>query len=444
MQVTFIKPTLGSLREGERFIDEARMEPLSLGLLAGLTPPGVDCRLLDDRVDEIDYDEPTDLVAVNIETFTARRAYEIADEFRARGVPVVMGGMHATLIPGEVAEHTDCVVTGDAESVWPRVVADAHAGQLRPHYDGIAGLPQPGVMPRRDLYKGKHYLPVSLMQFGRGCRFTCEFCAVTQYFGHCHYYRPAAEVVAEIEALPRKEIFFVDDNFVANPEAAKELLRALIPLKVRWVSQSSLDHTRDPEMLRLFVESGCLGNVIGFESLDADNLRQMRKSANLAGFDGYADSVAALRAHHLQTWAAFALGYDHDTVESILRTCEWGIENHFTFAAFNVLMPYPGTPFYERLKEEGRLLYDGRWWLHPSYRFNHAAFKPARMTADQLTEAGWDCRRRWSSWPSIARRVLDKQTNLASLYRFATYCAYNPLYRREAFKRQGMRLGVRR
>ncbi len=443
MQVTFIKPTLGSLREGERFIDEARMEPLSLGILAGLTPPGVDCRLLDDRVDEIDYDEPTDLVAINIETFTARRAYEISTEYRARGVKVAMGGMHATLIPDEVAEHADSVITGDAEAVWPKVVADAHAGRLQPRYVGIPGIPQPGVMPRRDLYKGKKYLPVSLMQFGRGCRFTCEFCAVTKYFDHCHYYRPVAEVVAEIEALPRKEIFFVDDNFVANPEAVKELLRALIPLKVRWVSQSSLDHTRDPEMLRLFAESGCLGNVIGFESLNADNLRQMRKSANLAAFDGYAESVAALRAHHLQTWAAFALGYDHDTVESILETCEWGIANHFTFAAFNVLMPYPGTPFYDRLKEEGRLLYDGRWWLHPDYRFNHAAFKPARMTADQLTEAGWDCRKRWSSWPSIFTRALDPSTNMASLYRFATYCAYNPLYRREAFKRQNMRLGVR-
>lgn len=443
MQITFIKPTLGSRKEGERFIDEARMEPLSLGILAGLTPPGVDCRLLDDRVDEIDFDEPTDLVAINIETFTARRAYEIAAEYRARKVPVVMGGMHATLIPDEVAEHVDCVVTGDAEVVWPKIVADAHTGQLKPRYAGIAGTPQPGVYPRRDLYKGKRYLPVSLLQFGRGCRFTCEFCAVTRYFDRCHYYRPVSEVIAEIETLPRKEIFFVDDNFVANPEAAKELLRALVPLRIRWVSQASLDHTRDPEMMRLFVESGCMGNVIGFESLDVDNLRQMRKAANLAAFDGYAEAVSTLCAYHLQTWAAFALGYDHDTVESILQTCEWGIENHFTFAAFNVLMPYPGTPFYDRLKAEGRLLYDGRWWLHPDYRFNHAAFRPTRMTPDQLTETAWQCRKRWSSWNSITHRALDPQTNLASLYRFATYCAYNPLYRREAFKRQSMRLGVR-
>jgi len=443
MQVTFIKPTLGRLDDGERFVDEGRMEPLSLGLLAGMTPPGVDCRLLDDRIDQIDYDEPTDLVAINVESFTARRAYEIAAEYRARRVPVVIGGMHATLVPDEVAEHADAVYTGDGEALWSQVVADAHRGRLRPRYDGGLGLPQPGVMPRRDLYAGKGYLPVSLLQFGRGCCHHCEFCAVGEYFDHRQYNRPVAEVVAEIAAQSRRDLFFVDDNFVADPEAAKELLRALIPLKVRWVSQASLDHTRDPELMRLFVESGCLGNVIGFESLDIENLRQMRKSANLTAFDGYSEAVATLRQHHLQTWAAFALGYDHDTVESVLATCEWGISNHFTFAAFNVLMPYPSTPLYKRLKAEGRLLYDGRWWLHPDYRFNHAAYRPARMTPDQLTETAWACRRRWSSRTSIARRALDLRTNLATPFRFALYCVYNPLFRREAFKRQGMRLGNR-
>jgi len=441
MQVTFIKPTLGYLDNNERFVDEGRMEPLSLGVLAGLTPPGVDCRLFDDRIDEIDYDEPTDLVAINIETFTARRAYEISAEYMARGVPVVMGGMHATLIPTEVAEHADSVFTGDAEALWAQVVADAHQGQLQPRYHGTSGIPQPGMVPRRNLYAGKRYLPVSLLQFGRGCRHHCEFCAVGEYFDHQVYTRPAAEVIAEINAQSRRDLFFVDDNFVANPEAAKELLRALVPLNIRWVSQVSVNHTRDPELMRLFVESGCLGNVIGFESLDIKNLRQMNKTPNLAAFDGYTRAVATLREHHLQTWAAFALGYDHDTVESILETCEWGISNRFTFAAFNVLMPYPSTPFYERLKSEGRLLYDGRWWLHPDYRFNYAAFRPARMTADELTEAAWSCRRRWSSHASIIRRALDLKTNLASLFRFSTYLIYNPLFRRESFKKQGMHLG---
>ena len=289
MQVTFIKPTLGRLGDDTRFVDEARMEPLSLGVLAGLTPAGVDVRLFDDRIDEIDYDEPTDLVAINVETFTARRAYEIAAEYRARGVPVVMGGMHATLVPDEVAEYADCVYTGDGESLWAQVVTDAHEGRLRPRYDAINGPPQPGALPRRDLYEGKGYLPVSLLQFGRGCHNRCEFCAVGAYFDHCHFTRPVDEVVAEIQAQSLKDLFFVDDNLVADPEAAKRLLRALAPLDVRWVSQASVEHTRDPELMQLMVDSGCLGNVIGFESLDTENLHQMHKGPNLAAFDRYAE-----------------------------------------------------------------------------------------------------------------------------------------------------------
>ena len=447
MLVTLIKPTLGRTADGTRFIDDARMEPLQLGLLGGLTPPGVDVRLLDDRIDTIDYDEPTDLVAITVETFTARRAYEIAVEYRARKVPVVMGGMHVTLLPDEVAEHADSVVTGDAEAVWASIVRDAHEGTLQPRYHGAFGTPQPGSVPRRELYEGKGYLPLSLLQFGRGCVNRCEYCAVTEYFGHHHYARPAAEVVREIESQGLRDLFFVDDNLVADPVAAKELFSALASLKVRWVSQVSIDHVHDPELLDLMVSSGCLGNVIGFESLDADCLRQMRKSPNLrpatlGSGAPYAAEVAELRRRHLQTWAALVLGYDNDTVESIRAMCDWAIANKFTFAAYNVLMPYPNTPLYARLAEEGRLLYDGRWWLHPEYRFNHAAFTPARMTADDLTDVGWECRRRWSSLSSIVRRALEPHTNLATPARFALYCAYNPLFRRETFRKQSMHLGT--
>lgn len=441
MHISLVKPTLGSISD-ERFRDEARMEPLNLGVLAGLTPAGVDLRLWDDRIDAIDYDEPTDLVAITVEAFTARRAYEIADAFRARGVPVIMGGIHATALPDEVAEHADSVFTGDAEHRWVEAVADAHDGCLAPRYDAGTGPPQPLTHARRDIYEGKGYLPLSLLQFGRGCRFRCEYCAVGSYFDHQHHTRPVGDVVAEIADGTRRNLFFVDDNLIADHEAAKSLFRALIPLGKRWVSQASIDQVEDPELMRLMVESGCLGNVIGFESLDEDNLEQMGKQPNLARRDRYAAAIATLAEHHLQTWAAFVLGYDHDTPDSLLDQCEWAIEQHFTFAAWNVLMPYPGTPLYERLAEQGRLLYDGRWWLHPDYRFNSAAFKPRRMTADQLTETAWSCRRRWSSVGSIVTRALDRSTNMSSLTRFALYLIYNPLFRREAFKRQGLRLGT--
>jgi len=437
-----VKPTLGRGSDGA-FVDEARMEPLNLGILAGLTPSGIDIRLWDDRIDEIDYDEPTDLVAITVEAFTARRAYEISAEFGERGVPVIMGGIHATALPDEVAAHADSVLTGDAEACWAQVVADAHDGHLAPRYDAGVGQPQPGSKARRDIYEGKGYLPLSLLQFGRGCRFRCEYCAVGSYFGHRHHRRPVDEVVAEIRDQRRRDLFFVDDNLIADREAAKSLLRALVPLNVRWVSQASIDQVRDPELMGLMAQSGCLGNVVGFESLDPANLEQMGKRPNLTGFDRYASAIDTLAQYHLQTWAAFLLGYDHDTPESVLEQCEWAIDQHFTFAAWNVLMPYPGTGLYARLAEEGRLLYDGRWWLHPDYRFNSAAFKPRGMTADQLTETAWACRRRWSSLSSILRRAFDRSTNMSSPTRLALYAIYNPLFRREAFKRQGLRLGLR-
>ncbi|HNT74163.1 MAG TPA: radical SAM protein [Anaerolineae bacterium] len=443
MHLTLVKPTIGRL-EHSLFVDEARMEPLQLGVLAALTPPDVDVALYDDRCEAVPYDAPTDLVAITVETFTARRAYEIGAEYRARGVSVIMGGMHATLLPDEVAQHADSVYTGDAEFLWADVIADARRGALKPRYAAPAGPPQPGVLTRRDLFKGKGYLPITLLQFGRGCRFRCEFCAVSAYFDHRQHCRSVRETVAEIEAQERAELFFVDDNLLADPAAAKALFRALIPLKVHWVSQASLDMTRDPELMRLMAQSGCLGHVIGFESIDPRNLRAMGKTPNLVGgFDAYRPQLEILRDHGLQTWAAFTLGHDFDTVESLQRLLDFALANKFAFAAFNVLMPYPNTPLYRRLAVEGRLLYDGQWWLHPDYRFNYAAFSPARMTPDELTEAGYHCRKVYNRVDNIVRRALDFKTNLSSLYRFAIYAAYNRLFRQETFKKHGMRFGLK-
>ncbi len=376
MKLALIRPNIGRL-EHSLFVDEARMEPLQLGVIAGLTSPDVEVVLYDDRVEAIPYDEPIDLAAITVETFTARRAYEISAEYRRRGVPVIMGGMHATLLPEEVKTHTDSIYIGDAEFLWSQVIADARRGKLQPVYKAGVGPPQPGVLTRRDIFKGKGYLPITLLQFSRGCRFNCEFCAVSAFFEKTQYCRPVSEVVQEIEGQARRHLFFVDDNILADHAAAKSLFRALIPLKVNWVSQASIDMTQDRELMDLMVKSGCLGNVIGFESLDPNNLRAMRKAPNLMGhFEAYKPQLEMLRDYGLQTWAAFTLGHDYDTRDSIERMLEFALKSKFTFAAFNVLMPYPNTRLYHRLKAEGRLLYDGAWWLHPDYRFNYAAFRP--------------------------------------------------------------------
>lgn len=319
MKLTLVRPNIGRL-EHRLFVDEARMEPLALGVLAALTPPDIEVVMFDDRLESIPFDEVTGLVAISVEIFTARRAYEISAEFRERGVPVILGGIHVTLLPEEAARHADSIYLGDAEFLWAQVIADAQAGKLRPVYRATGGVPQPGLLTRREIFAGKKYLPLSLMQFSRGCRFSCEFCAVSAYFKGQHHCRAVDEVVREIGSQDRRHIFFVDDNLLANHQAAKALFRALIPLKINWVSQASIDMTGDPELMELMVASGCLGNVIGFESIDAQNLAGMDKAPNLnISADHYVGAIEILRQHGLQTWAAFTIGHDHDTPESIDR-----------------------------------------------------------------------------------------------------------------------------
>lgn len=442
MKLTLIKPNIGRMLHGP-YIDEGRMEPLQIGVLAALTPPHHSVCFFDDRMESIAFDEPTDLVAITVETYTAKRAYEIASEYRRRGVPVIMGGVHPTLVPDECLEHADAILLGDAETIWQSMLEDAEQHQLKRVYRASPGVAHPGVLPRRDLFAGKGYLPMTLMQFSRGCHFHCNFCTIAQYFNSRHYVRHVDEVVREIADQNRRLVFFVDDNLCANRKAAKELFKALIPLKIRWVSQSSLDMLRDAELMDLMIQSGCLGHVIGFESITPDNLSDMHKGHNLRAFDGYRSQVKILRDYGLQTWAAFVLGYDHETRDSIRRTLDFALESRFTFAAFNMLTPYPGTPLYDSLRDQNRLLYDGKWWLHPAYRFNYAPFVPARMTPDELTEACFEARSTFSSLPSLVHRMLDFKTNLRNPVRLFTYLRFNPVFRKEVFKKQGMYFGQR-
>jgi radical SAM superfamily enzyme YgiQ (UPF0313 family) len=441
MKITLIKPNIG--KKGDKlYVDEGRMEPLQLGVIAGLTPEDVDIALYDDRIEDIPYDEPTDLVAITVEIFTAKRAYEISAEYRKRGVKVILGGIHTSLIPEESAEYADSIFTGDAEYLWHEVIEDIRHGKLKPRYDSRIGNPQPNTLTRRDIYKGKGYLPISLMQFSRGCVFDCNFCASSAYFNKRHYCRKVEDIVREIEEQNLKTIFFVDDNIIANKMVAKELFRALIPLKIKWGSQASINMTEDTELMDLMMKSGCLMNVVGFESINLKNIKVMGKRPNLNRGDMYKKEIKILKDYGMMLWAAFLIGYDYDTPETIMQTTQWAIENKFCFGAFNVLMPYPKTQFYEKMKMENRLLYDGKWWIHPDYKFNHAAFIPKNMTADELTEAAFKARKKYNSITSIIRRLFDFKTNLKSLYTVSKYLIYTTLFRKEVYKKQDLSLGL--
>ncbi len=268
MKITLIEPRMSNLVEGVSY----QLQPLTLATLVGLTPPHIEIKLVDDRFERIDFDEPTDLVGITVKTHTARRAYEIADEFRMRGRKVVLGGHHPTLLPEEAKERADAVVLGEAEGVWASLLEDFKQKKLKPFYEGD-GRPdlQKMVRPRRELFVGKPYLPVEMVETTRGCPFKCHFCSVTRFFGATFRHRPVEDVVAEIETLKHKTVLLVDDNIVANRAHAKELFRALIPLRIRWFSQASITMVLDEELLRLMHKSGCIGVLVGIESIDQES-----------------------------------------------------------------------------------------------------------------------------------------------------------------------------
>ncbi|HEX2186949.1 MAG TPA: radical SAM protein [Chloroflexota bacterium] len=438
MRLTIIHPCVGR-KAGAPYIRSWQMEPLAPAVLAGLTPPGVEVRFYDDRMEPIPYDAPTDLVAISVETYTARRAYQIASLYRRRGVPVVMGGFHATLVPEEVGEYAESIVVGEAEGLWPQVIEDVGQGRLRRVYRGERRPPLHGLTLDRAIFAGKRYLPIGLVEAGRGCHFRCEFCAIQSYFGSTQTRRPAEEIVEEIRRLDKKLIFFVDDNITSNMEQAKALFRALIPLKIRWVSQASINAAHDEEFLRLIKASGCQGLLIGFESLNPENLRRMRKSFNTMG-GGYEVALANLRRHGIRLYVTFILGYDDDHRDTFEETLAFAMKHRFYMVAFNHLTPFPGTPLYRRLEAEGRLLFD-RWWLHPEYRYGMVPFAPRGMTAEEVRRQCVRARERFYSLPSIVKRSLDFRVNSNSFFMWSNFFVINWLMRKEVTQRQDLPLG---
>jgi radical SAM superfamily enzyme YgiQ (UPF0313 family) len=433
MRIALVQPNAGAVRAGDA------MAPLGLGILSALTPAGHQVTLVDERVEPMPAAPEADLVGITVQTYTARRAYQLADGFRRRGLPVVLGGHHASLVPDEAASHADAVVIGDAEGLWPRVVADAAAGRLRPRYQAAAPPGLRGVRVDRALLAGKGYLRWPLVQFGRGCRHACDFCSIHALYGSGYRHRPVDETVAEVAALPGRFVFFVDDNLFADPVAALALVSALPAGGKRWGAQISIDALADEATVDLLAAAGCGAVLLGLESLDPESLREMHKSWNRIG-PSYAECIARLRARGIMVYGTFVFGYDHDGPEAIEAALAFALAQRLFVANFNPLTPTPGTPLYQRLRAEGRLLGDP-WWLDPGFRYGSAQFVPARMTPAELAEGVYRARRSFYGWRSIARRALDRQANTRSMASAALYLGANLVSRREIRRKQGRALG---
>lgn len=417
------------------------MEPLPPAVIAGLTPSEVEIAFYDDRMQAIPYDEPTDLVAISVETYTAKRAYQIASEYRLRDVPVVMGGFHATLCPEEVSQYAESVVVGEAEGLWETVLSDAERGALQSVYQKAERPSLNASIPDRSIYQGKRYLPVGLIEAARGCKYWCEFCAIQTVFKRSQTWRPLDVLTKEIESIKHKPlIFFVDDNISSDIPLAKEFLKAITPLKIRWVSQMDINAAYDEEFLQLLAASGCQGVLIGFESLDQENLKQMNKGFNLRK-GGFESALANLRRYRIKLYITFVFGYDRDTKESFTRAVEFAKRNKFYIAAFNHLTPFPGTALYARLENENRLLYD-KWWLDDRYGYNQIPFRPAQITPEDLRAGCVKSRAEFYRWGSIWRRSLDA-VNGSNLGMWLAYFWINYLMKQEVSLRDEYPLGDR-
>jgi len=439
MKVTLIEPAMIKSRD----FSEKRswqLTPLTLAALAGITPPDVEVEALDDRIEEIEYHAHRDLVGISVKTFTARRAYQIADEFRRRGVPVILGGHHPTLLPDEALLHADSVLVGEAEEVWPDILRDTEYKQLKRIYRQSRTLPFEGAEVDRSIFAGKKYLPLAMVETTRGCPFSCSFCSVGTFFGRTFRHRPPEEVVAEIASLDQKFVFLVDDNIVADKEAAKNLFRALIPLKIRWISQASLTMTKDRELMRLMHESGCAGVLTGIETISRANLKQIHKSWNTVGI-GYDEALKIARDNGIAIVGSFILGMDEDTPESLNDLLGFTIRERFFAVLFNLLTPYPGTQLYNEILQEGRLTHP-HWWLDPDYTYGSAVFTPKNISAHELEQGRLRLYREFYSPASMLRRLWEPKANLQDLWHAFTFLTMNLPANREEQMRFGRALGA--
>lgn len=380
--------------------ENAPVPNLALPILAALTPQDVTLSFTDDLLTPIDLEKhlkDVDLVGITVLTKTALRAYHIADAYRKKGVCVVLGGIHPSALPEEAKEHADAVVIGEAEGIWGRLIEDFRAKDLKLFYRQEGTIdPSKIPSPRREILPTRGYFPVDVVQATRGCPFRCEFCSVQNFFGNTYRFRPVSDVVEEVRNLRHRLMMFNDDNIIGNPSYSKELLKALIPLKKKWIGQASLSGLKEVENIELLAKSGCIGLLIGFESLSKANLIRSQKYQNDPA--EYREIIDVLHRFGITIWASFIFGFDEDDPSIFEETVAFAIRAKLFSVVFALLTPYPETSFYQRVKREGRLVED-RWWLLERPDESAPYFTPKKMSGEVLREC-W--KKAWKDFYSLS------------------------------------------
>lgn len=364
------------------FVRSMREMPLSICTLAALTPPYPDLqiRLADGSVEQLPLDYDADLVAISVISGCANSAYSLADHYRERGIPVVLGGVHVTILPGEAISHADAIVIGRAEKVWPRLIEEFRAGRMHRVYEeeDISDGMLPHVPPpRRDLHRRSGYLIPDSVQATRGCRKVCDFCTVPAVWPK-YLRRPVADVIRDIELTRGRHIVFNDVSITEDPEYAKELFKAMVPLGKKWGGLATVDIVNDPEMLDLMKASGCSYLLFGFESDSGTTLRSIRKGFNKPV--NYDDLIRTIHALGISIQGCFVFGFDHDTKDVFQRTVERVNDLKIDIPRYSLYTPYPGTELFRRMLAEGRIL-SYNW---DDYDTMHVVIRPLLMTPEEL------------------------------------------------------------
>jgi radical SAM superfamily enzyme YgiQ (UPF0313 family) len=410
MRVALLSPKGPLYRwRGGIFKKSLRYQPLTLTTLAALAPQEltIDFRLIDEGIDEIPLDLDADLVGLTVITGTAPRAYELAAKFRTRGIPVVLGGPHVTLVPDEAQAHADAICVGYAEKSWPRLLRDFAAGRLQSRYDQGAdfNLDDP-VFPRRELFDGRKFLTQAVFEATRACAHDCEFCVAPAAFGRRQFQKPVENVVEDISRFGQRRIIFIDLNLISDRDYARRLFRALVPLRIHWFGLSTSLIGRDPDLMKLMAESGCRGLLIGFETISAENLAWTRKRFNSP--DLYRALIEDLHRLGISIQGCFVFGLDHDTPAVFERTARFVIEAAIDLPRFALLTPFPGTPLNARLAREGRIL-TRNWEL---YDGQHVVFRPKMMSVQELSAGHEWAWKEVYRYRSIIKRLARSRTQL--------------------------------
>ena len=394
--------------------------PLGLLVLGALTPREHRVTVEDENIERLRIDDRPDLVGITVKVDTAARAWGIARSYRERGVPVVLGGIHATVCPEANLPHGDAVVIGEAEDLWGGVLADAAAGTLKRTYR--SALPPDlarSPIPRWELAAGKNYFFSNTMTVSRGCPWQCDFCySSSPNIPRGYRMKPIANILAEIASLKTRHVMFIDDNFMGDPGRTRKLLSAMAPLGLTWHCAVSADIGQYEDILDQMAETGCKSLFIGFETINEENLSECHKRQNRVA--EYERTIERIHRRGMMVNASLAFGFDGDRADVFERTFAWLVAQRIETMTAHILTPYPGTRLYQRLLEEGRIIDSEA----PNYNTSQVVFRPRGMTARELRQGYLWLYDQFYSWPAILARLP------ADPRRRTGYLLFNLFYRK--------------